>query len=235
MILFSLKPHFNRKHSHPPEDKRGDTQVEKDEDFSEMESEPAQKIKSKKQEKEQHAIVTMVMVIVFFMVTYTPSFICFIVPGIYTMAKNNNHLWIFLVVDYCTFINSTFLPMVHFSRSSGFKRQLKSIKAKILRCMGVSSPRKTFSASINKPRGTSVKPFCRTEFNESMAIKSSEETDTTLTTKTLPCQVVAPATRASNENEFKDNGCNARVVQPNGSVRATYANSNVIVGVPERV
>ena len=74
----------------------------------------------------------MVTVIFFFMITYTPSFICFIVPGIYKKAKDSNQLWIFLLVDYCTFINSTFLPMVHFSRTGSFKRQLNGLKHSIV-------------------------------------------------------------------------------------------------------
>ena len=116
----------------------------------------SKKVGRKKRQAERHAIITMVTVIVFFIVTYTPSFVCFIVPGIYGMAKKNNNLWIFLLVDYCTFINSTFLPMVHFSRSAGFKRQLKSIKSKIIRTLRLTGPRKTVAITDSR-RGVTMR------------------------------------------------------------------------------
>ena len=122
------------------------------------------KVGRKKREAERHAIITMVTVIVFFMVTYTPSFVCFIVPGIYEKAKEKNQLWIFLLVDYCTFINSTFLPMVHFSRSAGFKRQLKSIKSKIIRTLRLTGPKKTVAISDSR-RAVTMRTVGRSEYN----------------------------------------------------------------------
>ncbi|XP_063677913.1 probable G-protein coupled receptor No9 [Bolinopsis microptera] len=122
------------------------------------------KVGRKKRQAERHAIITMVTVIAFFIITYTPSFICFIVPGIYDMAKGNNNLWIFLVVDYCTFINSTFLPMVHFSRSAGFKRQLKNIQSKIIRTLRLTGSKKTVAITDSK-RGATMRTVGRSDYN----------------------------------------------------------------------
>ncbi|KAL5252700.1 hypothetical protein ACHWQZ_G015463 [Mnemiopsis leidyi] len=124
----------------------------------------SKKVGRKKRQAERHAIITMVTVIVFFIVTYTPSFICFIVPGIYGAAEKNGNLWIFLLVDYCTFINSTFLPMVHFSRSAGFKRQLKSIKNKVIRTLRLTGPRKTVAITDTR-RCPTMRTVARSDYN----------------------------------------------------------------------
>lgn len=122
------------------------------------------KVGRKKRQAERHAIITMVTVIAFFIITYTPSFICFIVPGIYDLAADNNYLWIFLVIDYCTFINSTFLPMVHFSRSAGFKRQLKNIQSKIIRTLRLTGSKKTVAITDSK-RGATMRTVGRSDYN----------------------------------------------------------------------
>ena len=124
----------------------------------------SKKVGRKKRQAERHAIITMVTVIVFFIVTYTPSFVCFIVPGIYGAAEKNGNLWIFLLVDYCTFINSTFLPMVHFSRSAGFKRQLKSIKNKVIRTFRLTGPRKTVNITDTR-RCPTMRTVGRSDYN----------------------------------------------------------------------
>ena len=89
--------------------------------------------KKRKIEAERHAIITMMTVIIFFIVTYTPSFLTLFIRGFYqyfSEANTTGRGWVVLMIDYGTFINSTFLPMVHFSRSHGFKRQLRSLKTK---------------------------------------------------------------------------------------------------------
>ena len=124
-----------------------------------------QKLK-RKREAERHAIITMITVIVFFMITYTPSFICFIIPGIYPEKPKHgesqkpvpNH-WVYLLIDYATFINSTFLPMVHFSRSNGFKRQLQQLKIRISKRLSAAINRGDKSMESRRDMNTTMASF----------------------------------------------------------------------------